>query len=750
MASQVPTDFLDLYSATQEEKRIVNVIGVVTDLLPPKRTRGTDLMFTFTIDDGTVHGDYNKGQKIRYFGKERMFPPIQGPGDALILRNLRCMTYAGQMLLISTMETSWTIFLATIPCKMPDFGAPLKHTRSQLAANPTKPEMEYVISLANNQNRGKFSAPLSQEVKEKLKATSEKFALIKDVVRDTFHDLVGQVVKIFPSQDRLQLYITDYTENQLLFKYSSQEEGPDQYGGMSQTGKKWQGPLGKYTLLVYAFPPHSYWTCHNVNPGDFVHVRNVRVRSNRSDDRLVEGVLHGEKVNPDRVNVKIVRAQDDERVQELLSRKQQLGFGHLLDTREEDPDEQRGQKRKAEEGPKEENKVSKSQRRKKAQKAKKAESKVQNHGQADQGHSKPKAEASININSGPPLSQGSAVRHALTQLNKNIRCTRNDVPELPISEIMQCKSNGTSSPDTPKSVGISRSAVRVVDFKPCSLEQFARPVPNEQQRPDVEPDSESETEQEQESDSDSDHSTTSLAGRRRGTSIPTPSHSSKDPNSKKRTKQKHEWYFVLLLEDAMPPSTSASNSTPTPTSGSTPASSPYPPSAVPASSSNTNPATQTPPKSERMIAYVSGADAEFLLDMKARDLRSNSRALAQLREKMFLLWGDLEERKVKEAEEKERGRGALRESSGNASGSGSSQAREERTKENGRGGEEKVMTRPFTCCIKEYGVRNDAKGVWERRFGVCETRIMDGGEEDEVKEAEGKLEVTRFRAPVAG
>ena len=745
MASEVPEDFLDLYSATHEEKKLVNVIGIVTDVLPPRQTRGKDSMFTFTIDDGTVYGDYNKGQKIRYFGAEKVFPPIQGPGDGLILRKLRCMSYSGQMLLVSTIETSWTIFSATIPPNMPEFGAPLKHTRSKLAAKPTKPEMEYVISLANNQNRGKFSTPLSQEVKEKLKAPGEKFSLIKDVVRDSFHELVGQVVKIFPSQDRLQLYITDYTENQLLFKYGSQEEGPDQYGEMSNTGRKWQGPLGKYTLLIYAFPPHSYWTCQNVNPGDFVQVRNVRIRSNRSDDRMIEGALHGEKVNPDRVNVKIVKAHDNKRVQELLSRKEQLGLGHVLDAKEEDSSEQQGQKRKVEEALKE-SKNSK-RRRKGKQKAKKAESKALGQAQVDQDQSEPKAEVDINHESGPPLSQPSAIRHALSEPNKNIRCTRSNIPQLPVSEVMRYKCNATSSPDLHRSSCISRATVRVVDFKPRSLEEFARQIPNEQPDSDVDLGSESETDQEEEANSDSDHSSTSLAARRGGANIPASSDSSKEQHAKRRPKQKYEWYFVLLLEDATPPK-------PPTDSGSIPSSSPYPSSTLPASSSNTNTSTQTPPKSERMIAYVTGADAECLLNMKARHLRPHSRALAQLREKMFLLWGDLEERKVKEAQEKEQGKGPLRESSGNTSGPTSSCGKDGQVAEKAEA--EKVMTRPFACCIREYGVLNAAQGVWERRFGVCETTIMDGGGNDALGDAdtgdggEAKQDVKRYRAPVAG
>ncbi|KAF3483262.1 telomere-binding alpha subunit central domain-containing protein [Arthroderma uncinatum] len=103
---------------------------------------------------------------------------------------------------------------------------------------------------------------------------------------------------------------------------------------------------------------------------------------------------------------------------------------------------------------------------------------------------------------------------------------------------------------------------------------------------------------------------------------------------------------------------------------------------------------------ERMPLFVSGSDAEFLLQINAVNLRENPKMLAQLREKLFLLWGDLEERKTESIE---------------AFYAGQADA---------------VSAKPFTCCIKEYGVKARNRGGsvesnkdedpdflgWERRF----------------------------------
>lgn len=115
----------------------------------------------------------------------------------------------------------------------------------------------------------------------------------------------------------------------------------------------------------------------------------------------------------------------------------------------------------------------------------------------------------------------------------------------------------------------------------------------------------------------------------------------------------------------------------------------------------------------RIKVLVADKDAEFLLKMDAENLRRNPTALSALREKLFILWGDLEERKS-------RGDTALTPRDPNASIS-------------------LPPTRPFTCCIKEYGVRYKRQDInaesgeekddeddicnWERRFRMSGTTI---------------------------
>ncbi|KAJ5812879.1 Telomere end binding protein [Penicillium robsamsonii] len=114
---------------------------------------------------------------------------------------------------------------------------------------------------------------------------------------------------------------------------------------------------------------------------------------------------------------------------------------------------------------------------------------------------------------------------------------------------------------------------------------------------------------------------------------------------------------------------------------------------------------------EVMKLYVSGQDGDFLLDDNAFNLRDYPSRLEAMKEKLFLLWGNLEEEKS------------------NAMASGQQSWGP-------------VKSRPFECCIKEYGVRcthgkdpnvMDIDGGevcaypdcfgWERRFAMFGTTI---------------------------
>lgn len=135
-----------------------------------------------------------------------------------------------------------------------------------------------------------------------------------------------------------------------------------------------------------------------------------------------------------------------------------------------------------------------------------------------------------------------------------------------------------------------------------------------------------------------------------------------------------EWRFELLVEDAHATSTTTSTK---PDGGRA---------------------------ASRMKMLVAGQDAEFLLrNVQATDLERDGEMLERLKERLFLLWGNLAERVEEQEEERRRKEGA--------------EMAEKR---------EPPSARPFECLVREYGVKGKRKGEWERVFAMFGTTIVDG------------------------
>lgn len=165
-----------------------------------------------------------------------------------------------------------------------------------------------------------------------------------------------------------------------------------------------------------------------------------------------------------------------------------------------------------------------------------------------------------------------------------------------------------------------------------------------------------------------------------------------------------EWRFALKLEEVLPPA------------------------AALAARRDRNPATAW--------VHVGNPQAQLLTDVDARDLRApgGEEHLGRLREQMFKLWGDLEERKVDlEARRRERRGRILRGLPPPSSGAGGGEV-EADEEEAGHGpGLGQVSNKPFACCIQQYGVKVEAEEGeednagegkrWQRVFGLFGTKI---------------------------
>ncbi|KAI9871552.1 MAG: hypothetical protein M1830_002758 [Pleopsidium flavum] len=389
MASGPPAGYLDLQTASDRHNVDLNIMGVVVDFLPPSRSRGTDYMSTFTIVDSTL-GGYGDGLKARFFRPmESELPCIRGTGDVIILRNVKIKLWSGMTIALSNGNTGWTVFpAAAIPESLGQGKVQLAHKKTARMQPPTVAESLYAISLCNSQDRSTFSPPIELTTAANssspvvaspvIASPRQKFSFIKDVKIDSFYDLVGQIVKKYSNNGRCELYLTDYTSNNLLYNYEwGHPEGDgaardgDSFGYTARNSRhqQWPGPYGKMTLQVALWAPHSYFAMDNVKEEDYIHLRNVRIKFGQ--DARMEGALHTDRRYPDRIDVTILKDHEDDRVKDVMRRKREY-WNRAKSQGAEFLDFARGEKRKQPEGggaPKGRGKKRKQQQQQEQQKA---------------------------------------------------------------------------------------------------------------------------------------------------------------------------------------------------------------------------------------------------------------------------------------------------------------------------------------------------------------------------------------------
>ncbi|TFB04904.1 hypothetical protein CCMA1212_002512 [Trichoderma ghanense] len=136
-------------------------------------------------------------------------------------------------------------------------------------------------------------------------------------------------------------------------------------------------------------------------------------------------------------------------------------------------------------------------------------------------------------------------------------------------------------------------------------------------------------------------------------------------------------------------------------------------------------------KRQTIWVAVNNFSAQCLVNMDASDLRRNQHELETLRHRLSLLWGELEEKKT--LERGNRRRAALANRGANQPPPHSSDDERGATQMQVKPVSSQVRTRPFACCIHQYGVEvpeEDPRKAdagegkrWQRMFGLFGTRI---------------------------
>lgn len=615
----LPKGFVDLATAyTSSDGDFVNIIGVVVDRMEPTTTRTNDYTVMFKLLDQRLANwvTGSEGLTVRYFKKDpTQLPKVQNCGDVVLLRSVKITTITGQRIALVNLQTETTVFPSN---RIPDpgFAISVQGTSRILALGIERDiskfnmlEQDYVIRLKKAmadfieasvrkhqervqrlEQRPDYEPPAKKRKSDAV--AGAKFRLIKDLEPQKFYDLCGEVVKCIKTQyGECDLYITDYTANDLLRLYdppenqSSEGREGDNYGYADGFSKKsWPGPYGQLTLKLNLKHPHAQFAIRNLSEGDFVLLQNVKTRATSAGPWL-EGDMWPDDLDPTRIKVRKLEGHGFPEVNAVRQRKDAYWNSRadkLAEVRKglnykPEPELEAGQKPK-------------NKKRKSKQKASGAQGSSAEEERVPKARGKHDSNAHIRCNFEEV--QLSSIRHIIDPGNSK---HTNSPPDGPVYTLPFINAK-------------YRAKVRVVDFEPKALENFAVPP------------------------LDDEASQDSMAWQYDVT-------------------PRYEWYFSLLLEDATRGSLHSK-------------------------------------ENNRIWVQVHHEQAQYLLGNGVDDpgdLRRDSTLLKKLREKMFILWGNLEE-----------------------------------------SGGQGLSNLPFECCIQEYGIEMDeddpARGKatlgWKRMYSM--------------------------------
>ncbi|KAL6793385.1 hypothetical protein GGI42DRAFT_334223 [Trichoderma sp. SZMC 28013] len=680
--NSLPSGFISIRDILDRKRgvgNLLNVIGVVKDFRTPVPTRRSDWKCEIRLYDGSAENDSSNSIAINIFRPENEMPD-PSLGDVIVLYQAKLQSHSETLSLVTHWTTDVYLYSAAqIPQPPEGASKALRPQQRKTTHSPGQTVHEYVSSLYHSIDKTSLPSEAEfQDMKAKSANAPDKFKELKDVRDREFADVIVEIVKKpYDTSDRITLWVSDYTENDDFFHYAfkgfggdgGQASDPYGYGANlphgAGTGGEWKGPFGKRSMQVTCFDPHiEFIREKKLSTGSWVMLRNLNIKYGHNAANL-EGYLRSDRqyniTQMDTTNTE----DPDPRLKEAVRRKsvhkkekEMLILAGLA-----------GKKRKSDMAEMQPPQIEKPKRNKKPkQKAKKpvkvAEVSILSQmGARDQGES-------------TGMSNGTSTgTSAVSTAYSKVKCENENKAISTISDMLdpvhlETDINGEQVKLQLPFVNMKyRANVRVVNFMPPDLEDFAQPKKVKK------PSEFAILSDYEESDADSD-----MEGEGEET-------------VDRSNAREWEWRFFLELEDA--------------------------------SSHGEN---QKEPKT--LWVAVNNPSAQCLLSLDASDLRSDQGNLEALRQRLFLLWGDLEEKKSLEEENKRQA--ALTNRGVNRPPLHSSDDEGRMPQKKGPESSQ-VRSRPFSCCIHQYGVKvpeedpvkaDAGEGErWQRMFGLFGTRI---------------------------
>ncbi|EGX91443.1 telomere-binding alpha subunit central domain protein [Cordyceps militaris CM01] len=661
---------------------LINLIGLVTDFRTPIPTRKTGIFSNSLIavsqsltiitvdykaeirfyDESTQH-DSSKSLNIHMFRQPDAMP-IPSLGDVVVIFKAKVQFFQSEYSLMTHYLTDVYVFTASRVPRPPQDAQDALHSKS-LGKTPkslTKADLGHVSAFYHRIDKERV--PTTIEYNNAVASSGqikEKSSLLKDASVRRFVDVIAEVVKTpYDDGEKFTLWISDYTEHSNFFNFAiksleSHTRSTRNYNGDSRaTEADWAGPYGKRSMQITCWEPHAEAIRTNkITLGSWVAIRNLQIKFGRNSSNL-EGFLRGDQRYPNRVYIsKLDYEVDgdsmDPKFKDTIRRRRDYEKEMKKQLKSISEAASAGQKRRAaldeDQTPRSPN--SKAKRSKKRKNAEKSKKNIQNPEKENPSTPEPDV--------------------AKIKLNSTIKCENEKQPLSTVAELLEqfyfetLIGKDAAKLPLPFTNANYRATVRVTDYLPHSLADFAFPKRKTGMYHALSSDGESEPSEGGDDEQTMDRHVTSekIVG--------------------------WEWRFHLLLEDAQDPDAA---------------------------------------HHDKVWVTVDNHAAQCLLSMNACDLRNSKAVVARLREKLFYLWGDLEEKKTarlqrrEKVEKQARANGPPVDSDDEEAASAAAVV---------------PANRPFSCCIRQYGIkmREEDEGKadagekkrWQRMYGLFGTQI---------------------------
>ncbi|CAB4405636.1 unnamed protein product [Rhizophagus irregularis] len=245
---------------------LVNVVGVVVSYTPNRKSSGTDYTCSLTLVDPSIPNNV-KGISVNIFRSRKEHLPDLSVGSIFIGKHLRINTFHETTQLVATKEESTFKVICDVANQNQQFPFNMRQHAKEIMAYANYLR-RWCASLSNSKV-GNYTSITSSRQRRRIEELSPHI----------FFDLIAEVVMVYPTENAVDLYVTDFTENKLLGNREYRTNTP--YG------------LSNESILQITLWDEHAEDGEDLQIGTFVLLQNLHAKINTNGDLVA--ALHGDR-----------------------------------------------------------------------------------------------------------------------------------------------------------------------------------------------------------------------------------------------------------------------------------------------------------------------------------------------------------------------------------------------------------------------------------------------------------------------